>query len=61
MAHYFDDPTVLVLDRRKEIRINVEHIIDENRERFAEPYRSMDPYQLQTLLANGQMRPLPNV
>ena len=50
MAHYFDDPTVLVLDRRKEIRINVEHIIDENRERFAEPYKSMDPYQLQTFL-----------
>jgi len=50
MAHYFDDPTALVLDRRKEIRINVEHIIDENRERFPEPYRSMDTYQLQTFL-----------
>jgi len=50
LAHYFDDPTVLVLDPRKELRVNVEHIIEENKDRFPEPYRSMDPYALQTFL-----------
>ena len=50
MAHYFDDPTALVLDFRREIRVNVEHIIEENKERFPEPYRSMEEYALQTFL-----------
>jgi hypothetical protein len=50
MAHYFDDPTALVLDLRREIRVNVEHIIEENKERFPEPYRVMDDYALQTFL-----------
>lgn len=50
LAHYFDDPACLVLDTRKELRINVEHIIEENKERFPEPYRSMDSYALQTFL-----------
>ena len=50
MAHYFDDPTVLVLDPRKELRVNVEHVIADNKERFPEPYRSMDEYPLQTFL-----------
>jgi len=34
MAHYFDDPTALVYDVRKPLRVNVEHIIADNRERF---------------------------
>ena len=50
MAHYFDDPSALVFDARKELRCNIEHIIIENRERFPEPYRSMDNYALQTFL-----------
>lgn len=50
MAHYFDDPTVLVLDPRKELRVNVEHVIADNKDRFPEPYRSMDEYPLQTFL-----------
>ena len=51
MAHYFDDPCVLVFDTRKDFRVNVEHIIsDTPRERFPEPYRSMDDYALQTVL-----------
>ena len=50
LAHYFDDPSCLVLDTRKDLRVNVEHILEQNNERFPEPYRSMDSYQLQTLL-----------
>jgi|SRR5271165_3377316 len=50
LAHYFDDPSCLVLDTRKDLRVNVEHLLEENNERFPEPYRSMDSYGLQTLL-----------
>ena len=50
MAHYFDDPTALVFDTRKEMRCNIEHIITENKERFPEPYRTMENYALQTFL-----------
>ncbi|PEN11433.1 hypothetical protein CRI94_15470 [Longibacter salinarum] len=50
MAHYYDDPASLVLDTRKEIRVNVEHIIRDNRDRFPEPYDSMSTFQLQTFL-----------
>lgn len=50
LAHYFDDPAQLVFDHRVELRVNVEHIISDNRERFPEPYRSMDSYVLQTLV-----------
>ena len=53
LAHYFDDPSVLVLDIRKQFRVNVEHIIAETpRERFPEPYRSMEDFALQNVL-NG--------
>lgn len=51
MAHYFDDTGCLVMDTRKDLRVNVEHIIEETpRERFPEPYRSMDNFALQTTL-----------
>lgn len=50
MAHYFDDPTELVFDTRKELRWNAEHIVAENKERFPEPYRSMNNYQVQNFL-----------
>lgn len=51
LAHYFDDPACLVFDARKELRVNVEHIIAETAEdRFSEPYKSMDRYALQTLV-----------
>jgi hypothetical protein len=61
MAHYFDDPTCLVLDMRKDFRVNVEHIIEETpRDRFPEPYRSMPDFALQTVLRgaidNGKER-----
>jgi hypothetical protein len=50
LAHYFDDPTMLVLDLRKDLRVNVEHIIEENRDRIPEPYRTMEDFTLQALL-----------
>ena len=51
IAHYFDDPTCLVFDARKDFRVNIEHIIAGTpRERFPEPYKSMDDYALQTIL-----------
>lgn len=50
IAHYFDDPSCLVFDTNKEIRPNIEHIIENNKERFHEPYKSMDNHQLQTFL-----------
>ncbi|MGD1097616.1 MAG: DUF3825 domain-containing protein [Bryobacteraceae bacterium] len=43
MAHYFDDPAALVLDPRKELRMNIEHIITENKERFPPPYNTTMP------------------
>ena len=53
MAHYFDDPSVLVLDTRRELRINVEHIIAENLDRFPEALRGMNPFGLQNLVAGA--------
>ncbi|MEW6530382.1 MAG: DUF3825 domain-containing protein [Thermodesulfobacteriota bacterium] len=54
MAHYFDDPSCLVLDTRKQLRVNVEHIISETpRERFTERYRSMEDYELQIVLTGA--------
>lgn len=50
MAHYFDDPSLLVMDARLDLRTNVEHIVSHNKERFPEPYRSMDDYGVQTLI-----------
>lgn len=50
IAQYFDDPSCLVFDTRKELRVNVEHIIETNRDRIPEPYRTLDSYTLQNLL-----------
>lgn len=51
LAHYFDDPTCLVFDPRIDFRMNIEHILsDTPRERFPEPYRTMDNYALQTVI-----------
>lgn len=50
MAHYFDDPSSLVFDCRRELRVNIEHIIEDNKFRFPAPYSTMDNYMLQTFL-----------
>lgn len=50
-ARYFDDPSCLVFDERLDFRLNVEHIVSETpRERFPEPFKSMESYGLQTIL-----------
>lgn len=50
MAHYFADPSVLVFDTRKELRVNVEHVVADNIERFPEGLNSMNPYGLQNIV-----------
>ena len=50
MAHYFDDPSVLVFDTRKELRVNVEHIIEDNSVRFTAELKLMNPFGLQNLV-----------
>lgn len=50
MAHYFEDPSVLVFDVRKDIRINVEHIIEENLDRFPVALQGMNQFGLQNLV-----------
>jgi hypothetical protein len=49
MAHYFDDPSVLVFDTRKELRVNVEHVVEDNIERFPKDLQKMNKYGLQNL------------
>jgi hypothetical protein len=53
MATYFDDPSCLVFDSRLEWRVNYEHILNENRVRFPEPYKSSDDYSLQIVLTGS--------
>lgn len=50
MAHYFDDPSCLVYDSKKELRTNIEHIISDNIERFPESLKQMNSYGLQNLV-----------
>ncbi len=50
MAHYYEDPASLVYDARQELRVNVEHIIADNLDRFPEALRPMNPYGLQNLV-----------
>lgn len=50
MAHYFEDPSCVVYDTRKELRSNVEHIISDNRERFPADLQAMNTYALQNIV-----------
>lgn len=51
LATYVTDPGDLLYDTRLPLRKNVDHIIDDNKERFSEPFRSMqDNYQLRIAL-----------
>jgi hypothetical protein len=50
MAHYFDDPSVLVFDSRRELRINAEHIIADNLTRFPPSLQPMNTFGLQNLV-----------
>lgn len=50
LATYFTNPSVLVLDGHKELRVNVEHIVSDNKARFPAPFNTMDDFALQTFL-----------
>lgn len=50
MAHYFDDPSILVYDTRKELRANIEHIVADNRDRFPDGLQTMNSFGLQNLV-----------
>jgi Domain of unknown function (DUF3825) len=50
MAHYFDDPSYLVYDTRKELRANIEHIISDNKIRFPTSLQAMNDFALQNML-----------
>lgn len=52
MAFYWDDPSKLVFDSRKDLIVNVEHIIQDNKQRFPIPYNTMPDYNLQNYV-NG--------
>lgn len=54
LAQYYDDPAVLIFDTRLELRVNVDHIIVENRERFPPPFDSMETFALRNVL-NGAL------
>lgn len=47
MAFYCDDPSKLVYDTRKDLIVNIEHIIQDNKSRFPIPYNTMPDYNLQ--------------
>jgi len=50
MAHYFEDPSHLVFDSRKELRPNVEHIVEDNRDRFPDHLKGMSGFALQNIV-----------
>jgi len=50
IAHYFEDPSVLVLDIRKELRVNIEHVVSENLTRFPVNLQSRNTFELQNLV-----------
>jgi hypothetical protein len=50
VADYFENPADLIYDNRMDLRINVDHIISDNKSRFPSPINTMDNYQLGNLL-----------
>jgi Domain of unknown function (DUF3825) len=50
MAHYFEDPSVLVFDTRKELRVNVEHVVADNLERFPAEVQNLNSFGRQNLV-----------
>jgi uncharacterized protein YlzI (FlbEa/FlbD family) len=53
MAQYFDDPSVLVFDARKELRVNDEHIIADNISRFPDSIKTMNSFGLHNLVKDS--------
>ena len=51
-ASFIDDPSDLIYNTKLELRINVDHIILDNKNRFPHPFNNMDNYMLSNIL-NG--------
>ena len=50
IATYITDPSELIYDTSLELRINIDHIIQDNKTRFPAPLNSMDDYILSNIL-----------
>ena len=50
VANYFTNPADLLYDTNIELRLNIDHIIEDNLVRFPPSYHSMDKYQIGTIL-----------
>ncbi len=50
VANYFENPSDLIYDVRLDLRINMDHIITDNRGRFPLSFKEMDQHQLSSLL-----------
>lgn len=50
VANYFTNPADLLYDTGIELRLNIDHIIDDNLSRFPASYQTMDKYQISTIL-----------
>lgn len=50
VANYFTNPADLLYDTNIELRLNIDHIIEDNLIRFPPSYHSMDKYQIGTIL-----------
>lgn len=52
IATYFDDPSELLYDPRIDLRPRYDHIIDDNQERFPEPYNDLSNPDIKHQLRN---------
>ena len=50
IATYITDPAELIYDTSLELRINIDHIIQDNKTRFPNPLNAMDDYILSNIL-----------
>jgi hypothetical protein len=51
LADYFDDPSVLLYDRRKELYVDIDHVVDDNIRRFPDALQGNRHLARQTLTA----------
>lgn len=50
IASYISDPSDLIYDTKLELRTNIDHIIQDNKTRFPNPFDTMDNYLLSNIL-----------
>lgn len=54
IANYFQEPEDLIYDTRLDLRVNIDHIIGDNRDRFPDEFGTFDKYQL-GVIVNGSI------